>query len=210
MTYTRVRDRNAPLPYTRLAGLEKEEVAAGNTLELYRNLYTAAILYYTLRIICIKVFPVCTGTQCAMRCHTLVSAYERMARPSRARGPCPFSSNGTSCPASQFAYYRLPIGARSTVNMRTVVRLLLTLANSLCVLHTPDRSARSPGKVRSGNVLHVRIPSPSYTRRARVLSYSQYSSASAQGHGRVRGLVFDTRIQVPCEPYCISRRCSAN
>ena len=36
--------------------------------------------------------------------------------------------------------------------MRTVLRLLLTLAHSLCVLHTPDRSARSPGKVRSGNV----------------------------------------------------------
>jgi hypothetical protein len=105
-----------------------------------------------------------------MCCHTLVAAYERMARPSRARGPCPFSSNGTSCPVSQFAYYRLLIGARSTGDMRTVVLLLLTLAHSLCVLHTPDRSARSPGKVRSGNVLHVSIPSPSYTRRERVLT----------------------------------------
>ena len=105
-----------------------------------------------------------------MCCHTLVAAYERMARPSRARGPCPFSSNGTSCPGSQFVYYRLLIGARSTGDMHTVVRLLLTLAHSLCVLHTPDRSARSPGKVRNSNVLHVRIPSPSYTRRARVLT----------------------------------------
>jgi hypothetical protein len=68
-----------------------------------------------------------------MCCHTLVAAYERMARPSRARGPCPFSSNGTSCPVSQFAYYRLLIGARSTGDMRTVVLLLLTLAHSLCV-----------------------------------------------------------------------------
>ena len=115
---------------------------------------------------------------------------------------------------SQFAYYSLLIGARSTGDMRTVVRLLFTLAHSRCVLHTPDRSARSPGKVRSGNVLHVRIPSPSYTRRARVLTRGirvrvlegmgacEEIVEGAPLDSRVRGLVLDTRIQVPREPYC--------